>query len=161
MNSNKNNFFIAISIALFGAFSYYLLLEDKIFDFRVVYSIQEKDLDSVQATWQTEYFEEPDFQAYIVPRYSSIYNQQLNKKAVFYFELVIWTNNEVKIDTIQQLYLSNQPMGFLNQKPVLYKTTLIRAAKPWNKTIGVFIVLLVVTYGISLLLNRSLLQNKE
>lgn len=159
MNNNKNNFFIAVSVALIGALAHYFLFEDKIYDVRAVYSIQERDLDSTQSEWGTVHFNEPDFRAYIFPRFSSVYNQLPDE--VYHFELVIRTDNATKLDQIQQKYLEQQPMDFFSQKPQFFKTTIIRASKPWNATMGIFILVLLVAYGLLQLLKLPGLQNKE
>lgn len=158
MTGNKNNFFIAVSIALIGAFAYYFLFEDKIYDVRAVYSIPKEDRHSIQSEWGLTHFNEPDFRAYIFPRFASVYNELSDE--VFYFELVIQTDNVTKLDAIQKKYLERQqPVDFVSP-PQFFKTNIIRSSKPWNATIGIFILLLLANYCASLLLKPSLLQNK-
>lgn len=112
----------------------------------MVYKVDEKLLPQIKEKWNNAHYITKDYRAFVAPFFSSSYS----KKDTFYIELKITTDNFSKVKSVGQQYIDSQELS-VKSKVEFYKINLISASRPYNTSVGVFIVAFLLIWGFHVL----------
>jgi hypothetical protein len=103
-------------------------------------------LPQIKEQWKPDHYKTEQYRAFVVPFFSSSYT---NNGTVF-IELKLTTDNLSKVKLASQKYIDSQS-GNLKSKIEFYKINLINASRPFNTSVGIFIVLFLLVWSLFLL----------
>ncbi|MCO5260285.1 MAG: hypothetical protein M9916_09095 [Crocinitomicaceae bacterium] len=149
--NNKNSFFLILGATLISSLLFHFIAVEPTCDARIVYAVAEDDIEAIDTAWQPQYQNTIDYKAYILTYTNSYYNTDDTSSK--HIELAIKTNNANSLEKIAQKYIEDQHFK-PNKNFSQVRINIRQNERPWNKTIGVFILVFLLLSFAKLMIKR-------